>query len=67
MVASDMILDVGFNQRFDEVPFSLRLLSYSFLFLRCMHERFLLFLDVPGLGLGIELGTLSLRARLGDA
>jgi hypothetical protein len=62
-----MILKVGLDQRFDDAPFGLHLLSNSFLVRRCRNARFSLFLDVASLGLGIEPGALDLRTCLCDA
>ncbi len=65
-IAADMILDVGFNERFDDAPFGLCLLSDRFLVRRLTSDRFLPFLYMLGLSLGIELGALGFRTRFGD-
>ena len=59
MVAADMILKVGFNERFDETPFGLYLLARRFRVLGCMGGSPLLFLPLADLSLGIELGALG--------
>jgi len=67
MIATDVVLEVGFNEHFDETPFRLDLLPSCFLVLRRLNNGFLLFLEVPGFSLHVEFGTLSFGTFLRDA
>src|SRR5947207_12654479 len=58
MIASNMVLDVGFYQCFNQAPFGLQILPGLLLVLRLMSSCFLLLLQVTSLSLGIEFGSL---------
>src|SRR5260370_30386049 len=58
MIATNMVLDVGFNQCFNQAPFGLQILPGLFLVLRLTSGCFLLVLEVANLSLGIEFSPL---------
>ena len=67
MIATNMILDIGINERFNQTLFGLEILPGLFLVLRLTSGAFLLFLKLAGLCLGIEFRPLCFGALFCDS